>query len=96
GIANGILLPAYLRFNAPFISDEKYKFLKNTLGGDPPEKVEELLKKLNLPTKISQVVREKIDLDLLVKRTLEAKFNVENNIRPVKEEDVYNLFYEVM
>ncbi len=96
GIANGILLPAYLRFNTPFISDEKYKFLKNTLGGDPPEKVEELIKKLNLPTKISQVVRENLDLDLLVKRTMEAKFNVENNIRPVKEDDIYNLFYEVM
>lgn len=96
GIANGILLPAYLRFNAPFISEEKYKFLKTFFEGDPAEKVEELIKKLNLPTRISQVVREELDIDLLVKRTMEAKFNVENNIRPVKEEDVYNLFCEVM
>lgn len=96
GIANGILLPAYLRFNAPFISPEKYRFLRNILGGEPAEKVEEFLKLLNLPTKISQVIQEKLDLDLLVKRTLEAKFNVENNLRPVQKEDIYNLFMEVM
>lgn len=96
GIANGILLPAYLRFNAPFIPDEKLKFLKNLFNGDPAEKMEDFLKTLNLPTKISQVTSQPLDLDLLIKRTLEAKFNVENNLRPVKEEDIYYLFQEVM
>ncbi|HOJ92568.1 MAG TPA: iron-containing alcohol dehydrogenase [Dictyoglomaceae bacterium] len=96
GIANGILLPAYLRFNAPFIPTEKYKFLKDIFGGNPSEKVEEFLEMVNLPLKISQATSEDVDVDLLVRRTMEAKCNLENNLRPVTEEDVYNLFKEVL
>ncbi|MFN3699458.1 MAG: iron-containing alcohol dehydrogenase [Dictyoglomus sp.] len=96
GIANGILLPAYLRFNAPFIPPEKYKFLKDLFQGEPAEKVEEFLKTLNLPTRISQIIQEELDLDLLVRKAWEAEFNIKNNIRPVTEEDIYNLFLEVM
>ncbi|MEN2984482.1 MAG: iron-containing alcohol dehydrogenase [Dictyoglomaceae bacterium] len=96
GIANGILLPAYLRYNAPFIPHEKMNYLKFLMGGYPPEKIEELLKKLNLPLRLSQVIREKIDIQLLVEKAKTSQININNNIRPVKEEDIFALYEEVL
>ncbi|MCX7846250.1 MAG: iron-containing alcohol dehydrogenase [Dictyoglomaceae bacterium] len=96
GIANGILLPAYLRYNAPFIPHEKMNFLKHLMGGYPPEKVENLLRELNFPLKLSQVIREKIDIQLLVDKAKTSQMNINNNIRPVKEEDIFALYEEVL
>ncbi|MGB9857160.1 MAG: iron-containing alcohol dehydrogenase family protein [Dictyoglomaceae bacterium] len=97
GIANGILLPAYLRFNAPFIPHEKMNFLKMLMGGYPPDKVEELLVKLNLPTRLSQVItQEKINIQLLVERAKSAQMNILNNIRLVTEDDIYAIYEEVL
>jgi len=97
GIANGILLPPYLRFNAPFIPQEKMSYLKNLMGGYPPDKIEELLKNLNLPTKISQLIdKDRIDIKLLVERAKSAKMNIDNNLGPVREEDIYAIYMEVL
>lgn len=96
GIANGILLPPYLRYNAPFIPHEKMNYLKYLMGGYPPEKIEELLKKLNLPLRLSQVIREEIDIQLLVDKAKTSHINISNNIRPVKEEDIFALYEEVL
>lgn len=96
GIANGILLPAYLRYNAPFIPHEKMNYLKYLMGGYPPERVEELLQKLNLPTRLSQVIRGEIDIQLLVNKAKDAQMNINNNMRQVKEEDIYALYEEVL
>ncbi|PMQ01987.1 MAG: 1,3-propanediol dehydrogenase [Dictyoglomus sp. NZ13-RE01] len=97
GIANGILLPAYLRFCAPVIPQEKMNFLKTVMKGYPPDKIEELLNTLKLPLRLSQVIsRDKININLLVERAKSAVMNIENTLRPVKDEDIYALYEEVI
>jgi alcohol dehydrogenase class IV len=72
-------------------------YLKNLMGGYPPDKIEELLKNLNLPTKISQLIdKDRIDIKLLVERAKSAKMNIDNNLGPVREEDIYAIYMEVL
>ncbi|MGC8971561.1 MAG: iron-containing alcohol dehydrogenase family protein [bacterium] len=94
GVSNGILLPYIVRFNASNIGD-KLDTLRKILGKDPWDRIWELLERINLPTKISQVVKEEIDFAPLVEQVLNNASTF-NNPRPVSREDVFRLYKEAL
>ena len=92
GVANGILLPYVVKFNAPALG-EKLDVLRRVFGRDPWDRISELLKKVNLPDRISSVVKEEIDFSPLVEQVLNNASTF-NNPRPVSREDVLRIYKE--
>lgn len=94
GVSNGILLPHIVKFNAPSIGD-KLETLRRIFGKDPWDRIYELLERVNLPTRISQVVKGDIDFSPLVEQVLNNASTF-NNPRPVSREDVLRLYREAL
>jgi alcohol dehydrogenase class IV len=82
GLANSILLPVVLRRNLEH-APEKYALIANAMGIDTrgksakeaaeqvPEKIEMLIRALNIPNKLSQVGVRKEDIPLLAREAVE-------------------------
>jgi alcohol dehydrogenase class IV len=82
GLANAILLPAVLKKNLEY-APEKYALIANAMGidtrgkskfeaaGQVPEKIEALIKTLDIPTKLSQVGVRRQDISSLARGAAE-------------------------
>jgi len=88
GLANAIILPHAIRYNAPAVPDAVAR-IGAAIGApdDPAGALTELVARMGLPTRLSDVggVTED-DLDA-VARLSQSNFGVQSNPRPVSEDD---------
>jgi alcohol dehydrogenase class IV len=87
GLANALVLPHALRFNAPVVP-EAMEAIGHSLGtdGDPAAAVEQLRAKLGLEAHLQEVGVTEDDLDA-VARLSQGSAAVQRNPRPVTEAD---------
>jgi alcohol dehydrogenase class IV len=87
GLANAIVLPHALRFNADAVPDE-VKRLGEAIGrpDDPAAAIADLVARLGLPTRLSDAGASDEDLDA-VARMAPGNRSVANNPKPVTEDD---------
>lgn len=85
GLANAVILSHAIRFNRDAVPDELHK-IGAALGrpDDPAGAVDELVRRLGLPTRLSACGATEEDIDA-VARMAEGNFNVMANPRPVGE-----------
>jgi maleylacetate reductase len=87
GLANAMVLPHAMRFNAEAAPDELAR-LGDAIGApdDPAGAVADLVKRLGLPSGLGECGVTLDDLDA-VARLSQSNHNVRNNVRPVSEDD---------
>jgi maleylacetate reductase len=87
GLANALILPHAIRFNAPVVPDELAR-IGAAVGdaADPAAAVARLEERIGLPARISEVDVDEADLDV-VARLSQSSVSVRSNPRPVSEED---------
>jgi alcohol dehydrogenase class IV len=87
GLANAVILPHAVRFNADAVPDEIAR-LGVAIGaeGDPADAIAALVERLGLPTRLSDCGVTDDDLDA-VARLSQSNGNVQANPRPVSEDD---------
>ncbi|MCU0271141.1 MAG: iron-containing alcohol dehydrogenase [Acidimicrobiales bacterium] len=85
GLANAIVLPHAVRFNADAVPAEVAR-IGSVLGGDAAEAIEALVERLGLPTRLGDVGVDEADLEA-VARLSQSNGNVRANPRPVGEDD---------
>jgi alcohol dehydrogenase class IV len=87
GLANALVLPHAMRFNAPVVP-EAMDALADALGDgdDPAAAVERLRTRVGLPSRLRDVGVTEDDLDA-VARLSQSNQTVQRNPRPVSEED---------
>jgi alcohol dehydrogenase class IV len=93
GLANALVLPAAVRYNAEAVPKAMGR-IAVALGagedGDPATAIEQLRERLGLPSRLSDVGVTDDDLDA-VARMAEGNASVRNNPRPVTEESAREL-----
>ena len=91
GLANAIILPHAIRFNAPSVPDEVRR-IGDAIGApdDPAAAVAALVSRLGLPTRLSEVGVAEEDLDA-VARLSQSNGSIGANPRPVSEDDARSL-----
>ena len=106
GLAVGLLTPPTMEFNLEAVP-HKYKKIAHIMGVKVEgmnereaalksvEKVKELMKILKLPSGLQEVGIKEEDIPVLVKDTLKMGA-LSTNPRPVKEEDLINLFRKTL
>jgi maleylacetate reductase len=94
GLANAVLLPYVMRFNADTVAGEM-DAIGVALGdrSDPAGAVERLLDRIGLPARLSETGVAIDDLEL-VAATAKANRNVAANPKPVSEEDILAILRE--
>jgi maleylacetate reductase len=87
GLANAMILPHAMRFNADIAHDELQR-LGEAIGAadDPAGAVAALVQRLGLPSGLGECGVTLEDLDAIA-RLSQANHNVRGNIRPVSEDD---------
>ena len=87
GLANAVILPHAMRFNADVAPDEMQR-IGEALGDpdDAPSAVARLIERLGLPTRLRDCDVDEEDLDA-VARMSQSSFAVQANLRPVGEAD---------
>ena len=87
GLANAVILPHAMRFNADAVAPEMSR-IGEALGdpGDPAGAVDRLVRRLDLPTRLSESGVTADDLDAVV-RLSQSSPAVQMNPRPVSEDD---------
>jgi maleylacetate reductase len=91
GLANAVILPHALRFNADVAPDEVRR-LGEAIGSpdDPSGAIASLVERLGLPTQLADCGVTLEDLDV-VSRLSQGNRNVQLNIRPVSEDDARSI-----
>jgi len=91
GLANAVILPHAIRFNAVAAYDELER-LGEAIGApdDTAGAIAALVERLGLPSGLGECGVTLEDLDA-VARLSQSNHNVRNNIRPVSEEDASNI-----
>jgi alcohol dehydrogenase len=87
GLANAVILPHAVRFNAEVAADEVHR-LGEAIGhpDDPIGAIADLVRRLGLPTGLGDCGVTLDDLDA-VARSSQSNGSVKANIRPVSEDD---------
>ena len=87
GLANAVILPHAMRFNADVAPDEMQR-IGDALGDpdDPSGAVARLVERLGLPTRLRDCDVDEDDLDA-VARMSQSSPAVQSNVRPVGEAD---------
>jgi maleylacetate reductase len=94
GLANAIILPAAMAFNAQSVPDAMAK-LGIALGvDDATEAVAALVSRLGLPTRLGEVGVTEDDLEA-VARLSPSNGNIQANPRPVSEQDALDVLHSV-
>jgi maleylacetate reductase len=86
GLANAIILPAAMRFNAEAVPSAMARLASALAVEDASAAVAALVGRLGLPTRLSEVGVTEEDLEA-VARLSQGNGNVANNPRPVSEDD---------
>ena len=86
GLANAILLPHAVRFNAEAVPEDVARIAAALDGADAAAAIEALRIDVGLPGRLSEVGVAEDDLDA-VARLSQANHNVARNPRPVSEDD---------
>jgi maleylacetate reductase len=91
GLANAVILPHALRFNADVVPDEVRR-LGEAIGApdDPAAAIAALVERLGLPTQLADCGVSLEDLDA-VARLSQGNRNVQVNVRPVSEDDARSI-----
>jgi len=106
GLANAVMLPPVLRFNLP-VSAAKMRDLARMIGEDTAglsveeaaerfiDRVEDLLRQINIPQRLSELGLQREDLGRLVPDAVADPCH-EYNPRPCTEEDLRRLYEEAL
>jgi maleylacetate reductase len=91
GLANAVILAHAMRFNAGAVPDDMRR-IGEALGDadDPAGAVDRLLRRIELPTRLSDVGMTDEDLDAVV-RLSQSSSTVQTNPRPVTEDDARSI-----
>lgn len=109
GVSNAILLAPVMRFNAPYCEDRLaaayyrccHEPKDNALTVKEKaewiiQKIEEIVKALEIPTSLKEFGVPKEDLEGLVEAGMQVQRLLVNNMRPVTREDARNLYLEIL
>ena len=90
GLANAVILPHAIRFNAPAVPDAVSRIGTAIGADDPAGAIEDLVQRLGLPTSLGDCGVSLADLEA-VARLSQSNGSVQANPRPVGEEDAQSL-----
>ncbi len=106
GVSNAILLAPVMRFNAPACQTRLAEVYDRCLKGDAVseeeksraviERLESLVKHLDIPTSLQSFGVPAEDLDALVAAGMVVTRLLNNNMRPVTPEDAKNIYMQVL
>ena len=86
GYTSCVLLPAVMRYNKP-VNAEKQALIAQAMGCegmDAGDAIEQLIRRLNLPTRIRDVGVKHEDFQIIADKVMHD-FGIKNNPRPVTE-----------
>jgi alcohol dehydrogenase class IV len=102
GIANALLLPYVMKFNAKY-QPEQYAKVAVALGADEVGTVEEMAKKgvdivfeimrsCNVPLKLSEIDISKDDLDMIVTSAMKVQRLLKNNVKEITRNEALKIY----
>jgi len=95
GLANAIMLPHGIRYNIPHCHEKIQTLSDSIWSHDFVKSVQELIQKLHLPSKLSEIGIEEEDIGKLAKLAYQDPCHA-CNPRPVTEKDLEAIYKDAL